>query len=363
MKKMMLVAVSALLSTAAWAQSAGYSVVAKGFDQVEGEKVYLYRFDGGNPVAVDSAVVKGGAFTFKGDATGVEGYRLVSKGLKERRLAEFILENGNITLTRDAERVTVGGSVANEGYAAYNKALEPTIKRVREIAIAVRDTTVTEEQRNALIEEYYGLQDKMTAVASEHMELNINNRFGAYLLKSQGREFDAEKVVALIEKMPKEYCDEGVQEVKKFAEIVIKTQPGKPMTDFTQNAPDGTPVTLSAIVKQNKYTLVDFWASWCGPCRKDMPHLVKVYEQYKSKGLEIVGVSLDDKEALWKKGLETLKMTWVQMSDLKGWRNEGAGLYAVRGIPATVLIDQNGIIVARDLRGEELDAKLAELLP
>ena len=108
--------------------------------------------------------------------------------------------------------------------------------------------------------------------------------------------------------------------------------------------------------------MVDFWASWCGPCRGEMPNVIKAYNEFKDKGFAIVGVSLDSKADAWKKAIKDLGIPWAQMSDLKGWQCAGAALYNVRAIPATVLIDQSGKIIAKDLRGEELIAKLKELL-
>ena len=119
---------------------------------------------------------------------------------------------------------------------------------------------------------------------------------------------------------------------------------------------------LSDFIAKNKYTLIDFWASWCGPCRAEMPNVVAAYKKYQSKGFGIVGVSLDRDAEAWKKAIKDLNITWPQMSDLKAWDCEGAKLYGVRSIPATVLVDQEGTIIARNLRGDAIEAKLAELL-
>lgn len=132
--------------------------------------------------------------------------------------------------------------------------------------------------------------------------------------------------------------------------------------DFAMDTPDGKTIKISDFVSDNKYTLVDFWASWCGPCRAEMPTVVKAYDDFHDKGLEIVGVSLDTEKSDWVSAISLLKMPWPQMSDLKGWECAGAQLYNVRAIPANVLIDQQGKIVAKDLRGETLLQTLEELL-
>ena len=114
--------------------------------------------------------------------------------------------------------------------------------------------------------------------------------------------------------------------------------------------------------KGDKPAIIDLYADWCGPCRMEMPNVVAAYAKYKAKGFGIVGVSLDNDVESWKKAIKDLNITWPQMSDLKGWQCEGAALYGVRAIPATLLVSKDGTIVARDLRGEDLEAKLAELM-
>ena len=137
---------------------------------------------------------------------------------------------------------------------------------------------------------------------------------------------------------------------------------GQQYIDFSMQTPEGETVNLSDFVSKNQYTLIDFWASWCGPCRKEMPHVVEAYKAFKNKGFGIVGVSLDNNADKWKEAIGTLNITWPQMSDLQGWNNAGAKLYGVNSIPATVLVDQNGTIVARGLRGNAIQEKLNELL-
>lgn len=141
-----------------------------------------------------------------------------------------------------------------------------------------------------------------------------------------------------------------------------RTAIGSVAPDFTQNNPDGKPVKLSDF--RGKYVLIDFWASWCGPCRKENPTVVKAYAQFKDKNFEILGVSLDNPNGrnAWLNAIENDKLTWMQVSDLQGWKNQAAALYGVQSIPQNFLIDPKGVIIAKNLRGEELIRKLNSLL-
>ena len=142
----------------------------------------------------------------------------------------------------------------------------------------------------------------------------------------------------------------------------INAQPkqGQLAADIALPSVNGDTIKLSSL--KGKVVLLDFWASWCPPCRKEMPGLVETYKKYSKKGFEIVGVSLDKDKDAWLGGVKEMKMEWKQLSDLKFWDSEGAAIYGVNSIPHTVLFDKEGIIVAKDLHGDALNAKLAELI-
>ena len=168
-------------------------------------------------------------------------------------------------------------------------------------------------------------------------------------------------------------CKQKVQVAEKIevvdsetsapVDVASATEPGETFVDISLPGPQGQTVWVRDYVGQNKLVLIDFWASWCGPCMREMPTVVKAYERFHAKGLEIVGVSLDKDKASWLAAIEQTGQKWPQMSDLKGWDCLGAQFYGIQSIPANVLIDEHGKIVARDLRGdallEEIESRLA----
>lgn len=360
MKKLVYLLAVAAACAACSGGNKGYTVTGTVEGAADGDMVYLQNVQGRQLVKLDSATIQDGTFTFKGTQdTAINCYITY----KDNMAMDFFLENGkiNVSLTKDADSAT--GTTNNDAYQEVKTQISGLMKQMENVYSALSDTTLTDEQREAKMAEAESVQDKMMEITKQSIAKYIASPVGVHLLKQNYYYMTVEELDPLMPQIPALFDnDEAVNRIKENVEKMKATAVGKKFTDFEMQTPEGKTVKLSDYVGKGKTVLVDFWASWCGPCRREMPNLVEAYKKYKNKNFEIVGVSLDQSADAWKGAIEQLGITWPQMSDLKYWDCEGSKLYAVSSIPHTVLIDGEGTILARGLHGEELQEKLAEVL-
>lgn len=365
MRKGLLFAAAGVMALAACQEKGGYTINGTISGAKDGDYVYMRYYDGREAFTLDSAIVKNGKFEFRGMSDSVFAPKFIIYGNEAQNInATVFVEDGTINIDMAEGNSKVSGTPSNDAFSAFTEKYAEFENQMTAIATTYRtDTTLTDVQKDSLLKEYDKVMNEGMDYIYTQTETNINNAVGAYMLQSNGFLFEVEQTKALLDKLPQKFMSSSsIVRLKEYIDNAMNTVVGKKYIDFSMNTPEGKTVKLSDFVTKNKYTLIDFWASWCGPCRQEMPNVVAAYNEFKSKGFGIVGVSLDKDADKWKQAIKDLNITWPQMSDLKAWQCEGATLYGVRSIPATVLVDQEGNIIARNLRGDEISEKLGELL-
>lgn len=284
----------------------------------------------------------------------------------KRHYTNVFLEPGVMRLTREDKSSKLEGSLSNDLLETFSAKVKPITNRT--------DTLNTLKQRylkNAdsvnlgLVEDSLELADKelRAAYRSEYL-LNPSSPIAVYLLNVYtyaGWEVDADDFDTLFSKLSPEAINtlQG-RELEKKLHTYLISKIGAMAPEFTQNDTAGNAVSLTTY--RGKYLLIDFWASWCGPCRIENPNYVSAYKKYNSKGFEILAVSLDKDKNAWIKAINDDKLNWVHVSDLKAWQNSVAQLYGVKAVPRNFLLDKSGKIIAKDLRGKELSLLLDQLM-
>lgn len=370
MKKVSIFAVATTLLLAACAEKPGYEIagtVAKA--DAEGQYVYLQKW-GVDEAPLDSALITNGKFTLKGEQAapllcvlrlGSEELKRGDAGENQAFTAVFTLENAKMQALLDDKAPVVTGTPENDGF----KALQDQVKGIRAAEEALTDQlkSADEAVKNAAIEKAEAIEAEASKVVTAYVKANSDKQIAAKVF-SDARydiaEADQDEIVAGASEAFK--AVPGINKMIDHLNILKNSAVGKAFIDFEMADADGKMHKLSEYVGKGKVVLIDFWASWCPPCRRDMPNMVEIYKQYKNKGFEIVGISLDSKADAWAKGVKDLNITWPQLSDLQGWKNAGAALYGVNSIPHTVLVDKDGTILVKGLHAKEVGEKLKELL-
>lgn len=356
----------ALISFSAIAQKGeSFTIEGELMGLKEGQYVYLsHKWN--DKIITDSAKVSLIKFKFTGTTPESNMYWIYTEPKSQNALT-FFVDKGLTTIKgkmNEFMNAEVTGGPSNNAYKKY---------------LALNKTY--DDKKNALSFDYQLAQQGKDKTKMQQIESDYNALATEQLLKidefivSNSNSVVAGYVILMssqtepkLDRMEKLY-DGLSADVKKskFGKIVADritsvkgSTIGYPATNFTQNDAAGKPVTLSSF--KGKYVLVDFWASWCGPCRGENPNVVKAYNAFKDKGFTVLGVSFDDNKEKWLKAVERDGLVWTQVSDLKGWGNEVGKLYGINSIPQNLLLDKEGKIIAKNLRGEDLYNKLEEVL-
>jgi peroxiredoxin len=348
----------------AFSQDAKYTVRGKIGENNAPAKVYLEHREKGKTI-IDSTTLIGGKFEFKG-VTGtdpVNAYVLFNiKGTGANSAEDYrsiYIEPGvvNITTTDLLANGTVDGPKTNQDNEKYRLVQKP----INDVYKAPEQQNSPEFIKQAKADEK-AIDDQSAAVDKQFIKDNPGSYLSLNALESFAYSADYVDIEPLFNALTP--AVKQTEAGKKFAERMPKLKAvalGAIAPEFAEADTSGKVINLSSF--RGKYVLVDFWASWCGPCRRENPNVVKAYNHYKGQKFTILGVSLDKPNAKekWLAAIHKDGLTWNHVSDLKFWDSKAAALYAVRGIPQNFLLDPNGKIIAKNLRGEDLEAKLAEI--
>ena len=372
MKKILIFLATAALFASCGTKEAGYTItgnVAGDDPALASGKAVLQSRD--KDIA-DTVEIVNGKFVFKGQVDAPVRYVNISIPGVEGAAVVYFLENAkyNLDCTLEdfsARKALVKGGIAN---AVQIGVLEAERAKREELGIDAlyaefrnpETTTERKDEIRSIMNEY---SEYCSSVSKKALEDNPHSIYALYQIPNESYDWSADSIKAVIKEYNEDKAfanDPVLKELNDQVAALEATEVGKPAPDFAFDDPDGKPIKLSDIYKQNKVTMIDFWASWCGPCRAANPTITKVYSQYKDKGFGIFGVSFDTSKENWIKAIADDGLVWPNVSDLKGWESAASTLYCIRYIPQNVFVDANGTIIGKRIEPADIEAFVAEKL-
>lgn len=332
-------------------------------------KVYLAHENEKMVAVTDSAQIVNNKFVFKGSINNPAFYTLYLSD--KQKGASFLVEPASLTVTADKDslyKAKVTGSVLYDTYMSfYTVDWKPITAKAGDIykrldkAEKEGRTKADPAVRKGFDEEFKALGVLNDSVVNAFVKRNKNSIASAMVILDRYINYPYyDNARALMPLLSKDVQQSSFgKQIYTALALDEKTAAGKTAPVFSMADAEGKKVSLTDF--KGKYVLVDFWASWCGPCRKENPNVVAAYKKYHDKGFEILGVSLDSNKEAWQKAIQADGLIWHHVSDLKGWKNDAAALYGVKSVPASFLIGPDGKVIGKDLRGEELHQKLAAI--
>ncbi len=339
-------------------------------DVADGTKIYVLQADQNNqPYIKDSTTVQSNSFKFQGISSTPQISYIQVEGVNGYVLA--ILENGDIKadLFKDSiSKSKVYGTKSNDDFIKYKSETKFLVDDMNNISYEAQDAIMTGDVTTAmeLEKEYNSKEREVMLYEWDFIVDNLDSYMSALLLEvfMIENKVNKDSIIDVYESFSNriKVSDVGKNIADLLSQFEDPIELGEIAPDFTAPSIDGSNVTLSAELKKNKVTLVDFWAAWCRPCRVENPNLVRLYKKYNKEGFNIIGVSLDRTKEQWEQAVIDDNLPWIQVSNLNFWNDPIARRYSIRAIPQSYLLNKDGLVMGKNLRGQDLEARISAML-